>query len=1188
MIINSGAYLKIAGSDAHYTNETSGTLHGRIDLDGIVEVEGNWSNNATAGYVFDDYLDSDGKIIFKGLTQQTIGGSGATYFENLELDNANGFSLSSDVEINNALTLTNGVITLNNNNLSIGTSGMISGTFGPAQMIVTNGTGSLRKAFSSTGVFTFPIGDHTSDAEYSPVDINLNSGDLSAAWIGAKVTDAKHPNDNSDDEYLTRYWTLTSSGITNPVYDADFNYLDTDIFGEETDIYGAGFDGASRTLYSKISASTNTISITDHSTFIDYTGVDGTSPMVTISTTETSPTNVSPIPIKLEFTEEVTGIVAGDIDVVNGSPGNLNTADNITYTVDITPTTDGDVVVDFIAGITTDLAGNDNLAATQFIIKYDQASPQIAELYPENNMVGVALSDNLQINFDEIVYLNTGTVEIRKVSDGSLVESIDVTTLSGDGTETVTINPSADFESLVEYYILISAGAFTDEAGNEFDGITTNSEWTFTTVDADSPVISSVSPEDESMDVSVNTNLVITFNENVIAQSGNIEVKKSSDNTVVSSIDVTSGDVSGDGTSTITVDIPVTLDGETTYYVNIDATAFDDNDGNSFAGLTSTTYWNFTTEDIDEPLMLATVPENGAINVLLASNLQITFNEKVVAATGDITIMNATSSETHEIIDVTSAQVTGENTETLTIDPFINLEDQSNYYVLMDAGAIQDEAGNNFAGIGSSSVWSFNTVDLTSPTVNITSSEDDPTYNNPFVVIITFSEEVTGFSAGDITVGNGSVSNLESQDNIEFIAQIAPLSVGSVTIDVNANVASDLSGNGNTAANQFSIEFAGEKPGVTISSTESAYVNTYPIPIDILFTEEVSGFDVSDITITNGSVSNLVTADNISFTADVTPTDEGEITIQISAGLVANSIGNTNTASNLFTIVYDVTSPMVDITSSESTLTNVSPFNITITFNEEVAGFEIADITVGNGAASDLSTTDNLVYNAAVTPASDGEVTVDIDAAVATDLAGNNNDAATQFAITYDGTVPTVSISSTAGDTITDENFDVIVTFSEEITGFDNADLTIANGTLENLTSADNIEFTASIAATDQGDVTVDIAANVVNDIAGNGNTVSEQFKVYYDPSTGFGQIMSYEISVYAVDEFVVVEFLNNHNHQFNNGQIEIYNSIGQKIVSKKINNFAKYRTRVSDAAGIYIVKVIVDGRSLTKKVYIK
>lgn len=372
MIIKTGAYLKITGTDANYINETSGSLNGRIDLDGILEIEGNWSNHATSGYVFDDYLDSDGEIIFKGITQQTIGGSRATYFENLELDNANGLSLSGSVEINNILTLTNGVITLNNNNLSIGNSGMISGIFGPSNMIITNGTGSLRKAFASPGTFSFPIGDNTSNAEYSPVDINLKSGDISSAWIGAKVTDTQHPNDNSVEEYLTRYWTLSSSGIINPVYDADFNYLDSDIFGAETEIYSAGFDGPARTLYSKVSAATNLISITGLSAFNNYTGVDGTSPAVTISSTETGPTAANPIPVTIEFTEQVTGFVVEDITVLNGVVDNLVTQDNIIFTVDIIPDAKGEVLIDIASGVVTDMAGNLNIAAEQFNIEYDE------------------------------------------------------------------------------------------------------------------------------------------------------------------------------------------------------------------------------------------------------------------------------------------------------------------------------------------------------------------------------------------------------------------------------------------------------------------------------------------------------------------------------------------------------------------------------------------------------------------------------------------------------------------------------------------------------------------------------------------------------------------------------------------------------------------------------------------------
>ena len=42
MIINNGAIIKITGSGANYTNETYNGTHGRIDLDGKIEIQGNW------------------------------------------------------------------------------------------------------------------------------------------------------------------------------------------------------------------------------------------------------------------------------------------------------------------------------------------------------------------------------------------------------------------------------------------------------------------------------------------------------------------------------------------------------------------------------------------------------------------------------------------------------------------------------------------------------------------------------------------------------------------------------------------------------------------------------------------------------------------------------------------------------------------------------------------------------------------------------------------------------------------------------------------------------------------------------------------------------------------------------------------------------------------------------------------
>ncbi len=109
------------------------------------------------------------------------------------------------------------------------------------------------------------------------------------------------------------------------------------------------------------------------------------------------------------------------------------------------------------------------------------------------------------------------------------------------------------------------------------------------------PTLSSSSPSDGATSVGVNDNIVLTFSEAVDAESGNILIKKSSDNSTVETINVAGGLVSGSGSTIITINPSSTLDGETGYYITIAATAFDDVDSASYAGFTNSTTLNFTT-----------------------------------------------------------------------------------------------------------------------------------------------------------------------------------------------------------------------------------------------------------------------------------------------------------------------------------------------------------------------------------------------------------------------------------------------------------------------------------------------------------------------------------------------------------------------------------------------------------------
>jgi hypothetical protein len=110
------------------------------------------------------------------------------------------------------------------------------------------------------------------------------------------------------------------------------------------------------------------------------------------------------------------------------------------------------------------------------------------------------------------------------------------------------------------------------------------------------PTVSTFSPVDGAVDVATDSNLIITFDEAVDVVVGNILIKKASDDSTVQTIDVLGGHVTGTGTNIITIN-PSDLEEGEDYYIQIDATAFDDLVGNSYVGIADATTWNFRTEN---------------------------------------------------------------------------------------------------------------------------------------------------------------------------------------------------------------------------------------------------------------------------------------------------------------------------------------------------------------------------------------------------------------------------------------------------------------------------------------------------------------------------------------------------------------------------------------------------------------
>ncbi len=194
--------FNLVGNGKVITKNTGGfALSGTT---GTIQVSGTRTYSSTASYEFNG-------------TSAQVTGLGLVTANNVTINNAAGVSLSTNTTINNLLTLLSGKLTIGSNNLTLGTGAVAGAPFANTNMIVASGTGQVRILITSTPItYAFPIGDNTSGDDYSPIEITLTSATLApGALIAVRVTDAKHPNNNSATNFISRYWTVDQTGITN-------------------------------------------------------------------------------------------------------------------------------------------------------------------------------------------------------------------------------------------------------------------------------------------------------------------------------------------------------------------------------------------------------------------------------------------------------------------------------------------------------------------------------------------------------------------------------------------------------------------------------------------------------------------------------------------------------------------------------------------------------------------------------------------------------------------------------------------------------------------------------------------------------------------------------------------------------------------------------------------------------------
>jgi len=817
--------------------------------------------------------------------------------------------------------------------------------------------------------------------------------------------------------------------------------------------------------------------------------------------------------VTITFSEAVSGLSTGDFTTANGALSGLSTGDGgMTWTATLTPTASIEEPTNLItldnSGV-LDAGGNPGAGTT------DSNSYAIDTLRPTASLV-----------VDDTA-LASGETSVVTITFNEAVSGLDVAdftagngTLSGlssaDGgiTWTATLTPDTDVQATGNVVVLDDTG-LTDAAGNTGPGTTDSNTYDIDSAGATATLVVA----DTALAAGESTTLTITFNEAVSDLT-------TADLTVANGLLAVLASVDGGTTWTATLTPAADIE-DSSNLITLDNTGVMDASGNAGTGTTDSNNYAIDTLRPTAAVTVAdTVLGNGE-----ASAVTITFAEAISGlALADFTVQNGALSGL--------ATADGGITWTATLTPAVGIDDSSSQIVLDNAG-VADAAGNTGVGSTASNTYAIDTLGSTSTLVV---ADTSLAAGETSLVTISFSDAVSGFSSADLSVGNGSIAGLASSDGgITWTATLTPtagIEAATNVITLDNTGVTDGAGNpgtGSTNSNVYAIDT--QRPTASLLVADSALASGETSLLTITFSEAVSGFTIADLTVGDGSVAGLASGDGgVTWTATLTPAagaeSAGNVVTLDNAGVqdLASNAGAGSSDSNAYAI--DTVAFSATLVVDDTALAIGETATVTVTFSEAVTGFAIDDLSVGNGSIAGLASSDGgITWTATLSPAADVEATgnvVTLDNTGVTDGAGNPGAGSTDSnAYAIDTQRPTASLLVADTALASGETSLLTITFSEAVTGFTIADLSVGNGSVAGLASSDGgITWTATLTPTAGAEstsnvVTLDNAG--VQDLAGNAGTGSSDSNAYAIDTAAFSATLVVDDTTLAIGETATV-----------------------------------------------------------------
>jgi len=282
----------------------------------------------------------------------------------------------------------------------------------------------------------------------------------------------------------------------------------------------------------------------------------------------------------------------------NGSQVTIDPTADLDYSTAYYLEIDSGAIVDSAGNHYAGFSGSTQLNFTT-AAEPDTTAPELSSATPADDATGVAVGANIVLTFSETVQGSGGSITLKRLSDGSTVETYTANNTSHvtfSGSQ-VTIDPSSDLNYSSDYYLEISSDAIVDSAGNHYAGFSGSTQLNFTTAaepDTTAPELSSATPADDATGVAVGANIVLTFSETVQGSGGSITLKRLSDGSTVETYTANNTSHVTFSGSQVTIDPVGDLNYSTNYYLEISSDAIVDSAGNHYAGIYGSTDLNFT------------------------------------------------------------------------------------------------------------------------------------------------------------------------------------------------------------------------------------------------------------------------------------------------------------------------------------------------------------------------------------------------------------------------------------------------------------------------------------------------------------------------------------------------------------------------------------------------------------------